>query len=175
MTGLPAPDGPLTLEGKSLVPVLRDPRASVKDHILHVYPRGERLGRAIRTARYRLVEWKQPGADAETAEFELYDYQNDPGETKNLSREQPETVAKLRALLTPHGEAKRQISANNNKPAPDRAAMFARRDKDGNGKLTREEFLANQPDPDKAPARFVTFDKDQDGVLSKEEFVKAGK
>ena len=39
------------------------------------------------------------------------------------------------------------------------------------GKLTREEFLANQPDPDKAPARFTLFDADKDGVLSREEFV----
>jgi len=35
--------------------------------------------------------------------------------------------------------------------------MFARRDKDGDGKLTREEFLANQPDPEQAPKRFETF------------------
>jgi iduronate 2-sulfatase len=52
--------------------------------------------------------------------------------------------------------------------------MFARRDKDGNGTLTREEFLANQPDPDEAPKRFTRFDADGNGVLSREEFVSAG-
>ena len=43
------------------------------------------------------------------------------------------------------------------------------------GKLTREEFLANQPDPDKAPERFIRFDADKSGDLSKEEFVSQGK
>ena len=29
--------------------------------------------------------------------------------------------------------------------------MFAKRDKNGDGRLSREEFLANQPDPKEAP------------------------
>jgi iduronate 2-sulfatase len=64
LAGLPAPQVPQPIDGRSLVPVLRDPAATVKDHIVHVYPRtapargGELLGRAVRTARYRLVEWK---------------------------------------------------------------------------------------------------------------------
>jgi iduronate 2-sulfatase len=52
--------------------------------------------------------------------------------------------------------------------------MFALRDKDVDGKLTREEFLLNQPDPQEAPKRFVAFDTDKDGLLSKEEFVTMG-
>ena len=43
--------------------------------------------------------------------------------------------------------------------------MFAKRDKDGDGQLTREEFLAGQPDPDEAPKRFPLFDTDKDGFL----------
>jgi iduronate 2-sulfatase len=108
LAGLPVPRG---LDGASLVPVLRNPAAVSKEAILHVYPRGERLGRAIRTARYRLVEWKKPGAPAETAEFELYDYQADPQETRNLAREQPEVVARLRAILARHPEAKPPLKA----------------------------------------------------------------
>ncbi len=171
LAGLPTPEKPQTLDGQSLVPLLRDPTKEVKDHILHVYPRGERLGRAVRTPRHRLVEWKKPGAAAETAELELYDYEADPEETKNLAAEQPEVVAKLRVLLATHAEAKPQVS----RAAVDRERLFARKDKDGDGKLTRAEFLADQPDPDRAPARFVTFDKDQDGILTREEFVKQGK
>ena len=52
--------------------------------------------------------------------------------------------------------------------------MFERRDKDKDGKLTRDEFLANQPDPDKAPARFIQFDADKDGALTRDEFVHRG-
>jgi iduronate 2-sulfatase len=52
-----------------------------------------------------LVEWKRIGASAETAEFELYDYEADPDETRNLAREQPEVLARMRALLAGHPEA----------------------------------------------------------------------
>ena len=52
--------------------------------------------------------------------------------------------------------------------------MFARRDTDKDGKLTKEEFLREQPDAKDAPARFTRFDKNSDGVLSKEEFIQGG-
>lgn len=110
LAGLPAPQVPQTLDGRSLVPVLRDSSASVKDHIVHVFPRnapargGELLGRAVRTARYRLVEWRKIGAPADTADLELYDYETDPLETKNLATAQPTVVAQLRALLAQHPE-----------------------------------------------------------------------
>ena len=68
------------------------------------------MGRAIRTERYRLVEWKQPGQPGDTADLELYDYQTDPGETKNLAGDQPGVVAQLRAILARHPEAKRPIN-----------------------------------------------------------------
>jgi len=187
LAGLPAPTG---LDGRSFAATLRDPAAPHRDHAIHVYPRsapdkGAVLGRAIRTERHRLVEWKKPGAAPDTAEFELYDYQTDPLETKNLAAEQPEVVAKLRALLAKHPEAKPQITARaGDTPVPnapakkagkqDRNAMFDARDKNKDGKLSREEFLANQPDPDKAPARFPQFDTNNDGFLSREEFVTSG-
>jgi iduronate 2-sulfatase len=63
----------------------------------------------VRTSRYRLVEWKRPGAAPDTAEIELYDYQTDPGETRNVATEEPSLVAKLRALLTAQGEAVPQV------------------------------------------------------------------
>lgn len=64
------------------------------------------MGRAVRTERHRLVEWKRPGAPAETAELELYDYEADPLETRNLAGEQPEVVKRLRTILARHPEAK---------------------------------------------------------------------
>lgn len=184
IAGLPAPSG---LEGKSFAATLKDPTAPTKEAVMHVYPRGGGLiGRAIRTARHRLVEWKVPGTAADAAVFELYDYQADPLETKNLAAEQPAIVAQLRAILANHPEAKPQIggsgakgksggSAASAKPKQDRAAMFAKRDKDNDGKLTREEFLANQPDPDEAPKRFIQFDADKDGFVNQKEFVRSGR
>ena len=35
------------------------------------------------TERYRLVEWRNPGQPKSTAEYELYDDQTDPNETRN--------------------------------------------------------------------------------------------
>lgn len=115
LAGLPTPQVPQTLDGRSLFPVLRDPAASVKDHIVHVFPRtapargGELLGRAVRTARHRLVEWKKIGAPADTAEIELYDYEADPLETRNRASTSPAIVAELRALLAQHPEARAPV------------------------------------------------------------------
>ncbi len=103
---LPKPTGPQPIDGISLVPVLIDPWLSIRDHATHCFPRGGRLGRAIRTDRYRLVEWKRIGADTATAEFELYDYEEDPEELRNLADEKPEVVAELRAMLARQTEPK---------------------------------------------------------------------
>lgn len=174
-----------TLDGRSFASVLKDSSASHRDHVIHVYPRGENIGRAIRTQRHRLVEWKPAGGSAEQAVYELYDYQADPLESRNLAAEQPAVVAELKPLLAKHPEARPQISnkpaakkddgPNKKKSKQDRSAMFDSRDKDKDGQLTREEFLLNQPDPDEAPKRFPIFDADKNGTLSREEFVKSGK
>jgi iduronate 2-sulfatase len=167
-------------DGRSFASVLKDPATTVRDHAIHVYPRGGGLiGRAIRTQRHRLVEWKKPGAAPDTAILELYDYEADRSETKNLAAEQPAVVAVLRQLLSQHPEAKPQISskpeAAAKKPALDRGKMFDQRDKDKDGQLTKEEFLLNQPDPEEAPKRFPKFDTDGNGTLSRDEFIKGGK
>jgi len=112
LAGIPAPDA---LDGTSLVAALAAPgQAQGKQAAFHVYPRtprglGPLLGRAVRTARYRLVEWKVAGAPAATAILELYDYEADPEETRNLASERPDVVARLRALLARQPEAKPQL------------------------------------------------------------------
>ncbi|HVJ67829.1 MAG TPA: sulfatase/phosphatase domain-containing protein, partial [Caulifigura sp.] len=98
LAGLPKPSGPQAMDGLSLVPVLRDPAARIRDHAYHMFPRNI-LGRAIRTERYRLVEWNKAGGPAEDAKLELYDYEADPNESQNLAAQKPEVVTELRAIL----------------------------------------------------------------------------
>jgi len=107
LAGLPAPKGPQSIDGISLVPVLKDANARVRDHAFHAYPR-RTLGRAIRTERYRLVEWRNPGQPLSTAQYELYDYQQDPNETRNHASQQPEIVKQLAAKLAKYPEAVRR-------------------------------------------------------------------
>ena len=177
LAGLPAPHVPQGMEGKSFVAALRDPTQGTKNCLFHVYPRGERIGRAVRTTRDRLVEWKVPGAAADTADLELYDYETDPQERKNLAAEQPEVVARLRAMLATQPEAKPQIARAGPMTARqvrDRTALFETKDTNHDNQLTRAEFLASQPDPAEAPKRFERFDADKDGILTRDEFIHLG-
>ncbi len=100
LAGLPAPS---YLDGKSLRPLLYDPRAAwTKPAITQVRRGGGALnqpfvmGRSVRTERYRYTEW----AEGERG-TELYDYDTDPREGKNLAADpaQAKTVAELKALL----------------------------------------------------------------------------
>ncbi|QDU61622.1 Arylsulfatase [Planctomycetes bacterium Pan216] len=85
--GLSTPEG---LEGVSFRPLLDDPNRSWKKAAFHLYPRnikgkGRCLGRAIRTDRYRLVEWRML-KDRKLVGRELYDLENDPDENTNLAK-----------------------------------------------------------------------------------------
>ncbi len=112
LAGLPVPGG---LDGKSFARTLADPSVEIRDHVIHVFPKtkpgtGSVLGRAIRTKRYRLVEWRKIGAPASGAEFELYDYVKDPLETRNVIDSEPKAAARLKEILAGYPEAKPQVS-----------------------------------------------------------------
>lgn len=97
LAGLPAPKD---LQGKSLLPIMNDPKAKVKEVAVSQYPRGnnakETMGYAFRDERYRYVKWvSSRNPAAEPVAEELYDYDNDPGETKNIVKE-----ADAAAILT---------------------------------------------------------------------------
>ena len=106
MAGLPAPSGPQPIDGVSLVPVLKNPNARVRDHAFHAYPRGKKLGRAIRTQRYRLVEWKNHSDPNAGVDYELYDYKADPWETQNQYADRPKIAKRLKTILSKHPSPK---------------------------------------------------------------------
>lgn len=87
---------PPALEGRSLLPVLRDPEIAWKRAAFTTVARGALRGRSVRTDRWRYTEW-----DRGLAGIELYDHRADPGETVNLARQpgHDETVEELSALL----------------------------------------------------------------------------
>jgi len=58
------------------------------------------MGYTMRTARYRLVVWRDHrDADAEPVFVELYDHHTDPKETRNVAALHPDVVGKLRRQL----------------------------------------------------------------------------
>lgn len=106
LAGLPAPSGPQPIDGTNQLPVLTDPaNARVKDFVYHAFPRprpgrvGEWLGRAIRTQRYRYVQWRPFSDDGEKPDVELYDYETDPLEKVNMAATHPELCAQFQKLL----------------------------------------------------------------------------
>lgn len=83
-----------SLEGKSLLPILSSDRSSIKDYAVSQYHRnGNMMGYAFRDKRYRYVVWMKsefkkdkllPYNDSLVVAKEMYDYQKDPLETKNI-------------------------------------------------------------------------------------------
>jgi uncharacterized sulfatase len=96
LAGVPAP---AVLQGKSLRPVLDDPKAAIHDAAFTQARRGanaEYWGRSVRTARWRCTEWDE-GKNG----IELYDHETDPSEFTNLANDprHAAVLKELRALL----------------------------------------------------------------------------
>jgi iduronate 2-sulfatase len=88
MTGIPTPTW---LDGISLVPAIKKPKAELRQYSLSQYPRGKAMGYSIRTKRFRYTVWigdyysaEQPFSEAKILAREMYDYKKDPLETKSL-------------------------------------------------------------------------------------------
>ncbi|MGB6222287.1 sulfatase [Haloferula sp.] len=94
MTGLPIPGH---TQGSSFGAVLDDLSLPGKDAAYSQFSRGGYQGYSVRTERYRLTRWIKGASEI----LELYDYQSDPGETKNLSADptKESIIRELRALL----------------------------------------------------------------------------
>ena len=103
---------PSTLAGKSLVPVMQNKRAAIKDFAMSQYHRtlkaeeAKKLGYkerklwgySMRTDKYRYVMWMNDFTSEQTFSadkiyaIELYDYEKDPLETKNVANEKNYTA-----------------------------------------------------------------------------------
>ncbi|MCF8381535.1 MAG: sulfatase [Bacteroidales bacterium] len=107
---------PVTLDGKSLVPMMKDPKAEVKEFSVSQYPRsgnfseierlghsdGKYMGYSIRTKKYRYVVWMSnnfrsyiPFDESLIVARELYDYQADPNEMTNVVDEENYAVVSI--------------------------------------------------------------------------------
>ncbi len=90
LTGIAKPG---TLDGVSLVPTLKDPKASVQDAVIQYRPtEPPKRGHSLRTTRYRYTLWPD-GSE------ELYDLAADPAGRNDLST-RPAQAATMRSLRT---------------------------------------------------------------------------
>ncbi|MGZ5566809.1 MAG: sulfatase/phosphatase domain-containing protein, partial [Limisphaerales bacterium] len=81
-------------EGKSFVPLLKDPSAKWQKVAYTCEHRGQVTGRSVRNERYRYTEWNDGKLGAE-----LYDHDKDPMEYTNLAKSNDDVVGRMKALL----------------------------------------------------------------------------
>lgn len=109
LAGLPVPE---TVEGRSLVSILNNPKAMVREAAMEQFPRNDMMGYTLRDKRYRYVKWvknnyKNGGMHGPTVTTELYDYEKDPLETVNQANnpEYKAVVANFEKLFKERGVA----------------------------------------------------------------------
>lgn len=78
----------------------------------------------------------------------------------------------LSASMTYAADAPKK-PAEGDKPKMTPEEIFKKKDANGDGKISKEEFTKGAKDPAKAEERFTALDKDKDGSVSKEEFSAA--
>jgi iduronate 2-sulfatase len=103
-------DAPVGVEGISLKPLLAEPQRPWKKAVFSQYPRplsgsryrghGAIMGYAVRTERFRYVEWQEWETKTVVAR-ELYDHARDPKEMQNIAEHpgQSAVVRRLAAVL----------------------------------------------------------------------------
>ncbi|TWU54753.1 Arylsulfatase [Rubripirellula tenax] len=79
LVGIPVPSG---INGRSLLAVINGSTESVRDGALTVFKKKGAIGYSYRTKRYRYTLWLNKNGNVVASE--LYDYQTDPLETRNL-------------------------------------------------------------------------------------------
>ena len=118
---------PSGVEGVSLVPWLYEPGRPGKQAAFSQYPRdrkanrhsgqGDVMGYAVRTDRYRYVEWRDVESDVLVAS-ELYDHANDPNETRSVvaDPEYAEAVSQTSQTLQNGWNRAQPVTQPSNRP-----------------------------------------------------------
>ena len=101
------------IDGVSLIRLLKDPEAKLDReaiywHFPHYHDSGLGPQGAIRSGRYKLIEWFARSTFNDKGAFELYDLINDPGEQKDLVDDLPELTVELSKKL---GAWRKQVGA----------------------------------------------------------------
>ena len=121
---------PTNLDGKSLVPIMKDKKTKIQEYSISQYPRGVKkeemqrlgytskkiMGYSLRTDKYRLTLWinafttKSPFDSTKIYAKEMYDYVKDPLEKVNVvdAKEYSDTYKDMFAKMT--GFFKSQMS-----------------------------------------------------------------
>jgi arylsulfatase A-like enzyme len=87
LTGMPVP---ASVEGKSLAPLVKDPKARLRDSVFFAY---RHVQRGVRTDRWKLIRYSVNGVQT----TQLFDIKSDPLEMKNLAAE-PSHAAQVREM-----------------------------------------------------------------------------
>jgi len=95
---------PENIDGKSFLSVLNNPERATHNELFWHYPHyhngsGMKPAGAVRSGKYKLVEWYEPKLLDQEKSIELFDLENDQGETKDLSEIIPEKADELKELL----------------------------------------------------------------------------
>jgi uncharacterized sulfatase len=109
---------PENVDGKSFAPALKDPAAEIHQklywHYPHYHGSGMVPGAAMRSGKWKLVEWYEKSLLGETeSAFELYDLENDISESTNLADTMESLTRELAADL-----AKWREEVNAQMPTP---------------------------------------------------------
>jgi arylsulfatase A-like enzyme len=192
---------PSHLPGKSLVPLMDGKSRKIKDFAFSQYPRTPSgkvyMGYALRDDRYRYIAWykvknerayyqKQPGFGMEErpAYIELYDYETDPLETRNLVND-ADQAARVAAYEKALQKKITEIATCKVTPNPESVPAVTPPGKAPEGSEMRlEEFLANKRaycakmkkeySEAKYKKLFTELDQNTDNVLTTDEWSYVG-
>lgn len=194
LAGVALPEGARTAQrGQSVASAFKGDQAFLRTAPLmwewryrifnHPWNRSPML--AVRDGPWKLL------LNPDRSRVELYDVERDPRERDNVATAQPEVTERLASRVLawqktlPPGPVEDAAGRDDypwpeegrvSKAETERAPLFTKSDKDGDGILSRDEFLFNFPSTRRSEgeSRFKMFDANRDGHLSRDEFLYLG-